>query len=155
MEPVVLTRALSLSVFYLALTGCLEPRILDTAPVETDADNDEVEPGTYTGTSSGEVLFEGTVYSCQGNASVTVDSGGLGSGQMNCDDQENGVDCAIAFNGYDINASDSLDVVFDCYMSETGTLTIFSVGGNQLHISADLTVGSFEYGMVAITTRTD
>jgi hypothetical protein len=40
-------------------------------------------------------------------------------------------------------------------MSETGTLTIFSVGGNQLHISADLTVGSFEYGMVAITTRTD
>jgi len=100
-------------------------------------------------------LFEGGVYGCQGNVSVTVDSGGLGSGQMNCDDQENSVDCAIEFDGYDINASGSLDVVFDCYMSEIGTLTIFSVGGNQLHLSANLTVGSFQYGMVAIASRTD
>ena len=183
-EPEVLTRALSFSLFYLALAGCVEPGHRDTGPGETDADSDadadadsdadadadsdadadadadadttEVAPGTYAGPSSGEILFETNLYSCQGNASVTVDSGGLGSGEMNCNDEARGVDCAIAFDGYDINAAATSDVVFDCYMSQTGALSLYSVG-DQLHISANLTVSSdsFEYDMVAIATRTD
>jgi len=186
-EPDVLTRAMSFSVLYLTLTGCPQPGDLDTAPGETDADTDAdadsdadadadsdadadadtdtdtdtdttgVDPGTYTGASSGEILFENSLYPCQGSASVTVDSGGLASGEMNCNDEARGVDCAIAFDGYDTNNSENTDVVFDCYMSQIGTLSMYPVGGDQLHISANLTVStdSFEYDMSAITTRTD
>ncbi len=121
----------------------------DDATDDDDAsdDDDATGGGLYEGNVTGEIIFDGALYSCVGTGSGFFENGVM-SADLECNDEENGVVCSAGFTG--LSSGASVEATYDCYTLVAGMATMQQSGDNFV-VTTQLVDESadFEYQMTA------